>query len=102
MAQNSLSAVNQSVKLRSTPPIHFCKKPKMFKALRQMPRGFPRPLFCRCGNLPVVAGVCRRCYARRAHSRRRFAGQREAALHRDGRQCQACGGREAWPVANPS
>jgi hypothetical protein len=53
-----------------------------------------RPLFCHCGDLPTIAGFCRRCYARRAHSRQRFGGQREAVLARDGRQCQACGGRE--------
>ena len=53
-----------------------------------------RALFCPCGALPAVARVCRRCYARAASSRRRFAGNREAALARDGRRCQACGGRE--------
>jgi hypothetical protein len=53
-----------------------------------------RPLFCPCGDLPAIAGVCRRCYARRAHSRQRFGGQRDAVLDRDGGQCQACGGRE--------
>jgi hypothetical protein len=53
-----------------------------------------RALFCSCGNLPAIAGLCRRCYARAAQSRRRFAGNRDAVLTRDGRRCQACGGRE--------
>jgi hypothetical protein len=53
-----------------------------------------RPLFCRCGDLPAIAGVCRRCYARSARSRQRFGGQRDAVLNRDGRRCQVCGGRE--------
>jgi 5-methylcytosine-specific restriction endonuclease McrA len=38
-----------------------------------------------------AAGSCVRCYARQAHSRRRFAGHRDAVLDRDGRRCRACG-----------
>jgi hypothetical protein len=53
-----------------------------------------RLLFCLCGDIPAVAGFCRRCYGHLARSRRRFAGSRETVLDRDGRQCQACGGRE--------
>ena len=52
-----------------------------------------RLLFCLCGDIPAVAGFCRRCYGRLARSRRRFAGSRETVLDRDGRQCQACGGQ---------
>jgi hypothetical protein len=53
-----------------------------------------RTLFCPCGDLPAIAGFCCRCYGHRARSRRRFAGNRETVLDRDGRRCQACGGRE--------
>lgn len=48
-------------------------------------------LFCRCGANPAVAGLCRRCYRRAAHSRRRFGGRREAVLARDHYCCQGCG-----------
>jgi hypothetical protein len=53
-----------------------------------------RPLFCLCGDVPVIAGLCRRCYGNLARSRQRFGGHRDAVLDRDGRRCQACGSRE--------
>lgn len=49
-------------------------------------------LFCPCGTAPLwAAGLCRPCYARQAHSRRCFAGHREAVLVRDCHRCQTCG-----------
>jgi 5-methylcytosine-specific restriction endonuclease McrA len=42
--------------------------------------------------------LCRRCYAARSRSRRRFAGNREAVLERDGHRCRVCGGGERVAV----
>ena len=54
-----------------------------------------RRLFCSCGTAaPAIAGLCRRCYWRRSHSRRKFSGFREAVLERDGNQCRACGNQD--------
>lgn len=39
----------------------------------------------------MVAGLCRRCYRSRAHSRARFDGNREQVLERDGGMCRICG-----------
>jgi hypothetical protein len=48
-------------------------------------------LFCSCGQaMPAIAGLCRSCYRGRAHSRSRFAGNRQSVLDRD-RTCQGCG-----------
>lgn len=52
---------------------------------------FQPTLFCRCGETPAVSGLCRRCYAQAAHSRRRFGGHRDAVLARDRYCCQGCG-----------
>jgi hypothetical protein len=50
-----------------------------------------RALFCPCGqNSPVIAGRCRPCYFRAAHSRLRFAGFREEILARDRFRCSIC------------
>jgi hypothetical protein len=55
-------------------------------------RGRQRLLFCSCGEaIPAVAGLCRRCYRARAHSKSRFAGYREEVLERDGERCRTCG-----------
>jgi hypothetical protein len=49
-------------------------------------------LFCPCGSFQLFcAGLCVPCYRRHAHSRRCFAGQREAVLDRDGFRCRGCG-----------
>ena len=51
-----------------------------------------KTLFCSCGKaVPTLAGFCVRCYRAHAHSRRYFAGNREAVLARDGEKCRACG-----------
>ena len=51
-----------------------------------------RSLFCACGGaVPSVAGLCRRCYRRKAHSHAKFGGRREEVLERDGYQCRGCG-----------
>lgn len=50
-----------------------------------------RTLFCGCGqDAPPVAGLYRRCYRARSHSRSRFDGHREEILARDGRS-RSCG-----------
>ena len=50
-----------------------------------------RSIFCDCGHgTPSIAGLCRSCYRARAHSRSRFAGNRELVLDRD-RTCRGCG-----------
>jgi hypothetical protein len=55
-------------------------------------------LFCPCGETRLLcSGLCRRCYARQAHSRRCFAGHREAVLDRD-RRCCACGAERKLAV----
>lgn len=41
-----------------------------------------------------MAGLCRRCYRARAHSRSRFEGHRDRVLERD-RVCQGCGAGKA-------
>jgi hypothetical protein len=56
-----------------------------------VPNRGQRRLFCPCGDSPAVAGLCRRCYFQSAHSRRHFAGHREAVLVRDRHCCQGCG-----------
>lgn len=49
-------------------------------------------LFCACGEaVPAIAGFCGKCYRAHAHSRRYFAGNRDAVLARDGGRCQCCG-----------
>ena len=49
-------------------------------------------LFCICGEaVPAIAGFCLKCYRAHAHSRRYFAGNREAVLARDGERCRTCG-----------
>jgi DNA-binding transcriptional LysR family regulator len=49
------------------------------------------PLFCECGQNPAtLAGRCRSCYFRAAHSRHRFAGFREQVLARDNFRCLVC------------
>jgi len=55
--------------------------------------------WCRaCGTTALVAaGLCRRCYDRRRHSRRFFGGHREAVLTRDG-CCQVCLARQGLVV----
>jgi uncharacterized protein (DUF983 family) len=54
--------------------------------------GPQKALFCPCGApLPSIAGLCASCYSRARHSARWFGGNRERALERDHRQCQACG-----------
>lgn len=48
-------------------------------------------LLCGCGS-PVLRGdLCTRCARRARHSREKYDGLREAALQRDGYQCQLCG-----------
>jgi hypothetical protein len=57
------------------------------------PDGGPldRPGLCPCGrHLPAIAGLCTPCYERRRRSRRRFGGQREIVLARDGHCCRVC------------
>lgn len=49
-------------------------------------------LFCLCGETRLLAsGLCASCYRRHAHSRRSFAGHREAVLDRDRHRCCGCG-----------
>ena len=49
-------------------------------------------LFCACGGaVPAIAGLCRLCYRRKAHSREKFSGRREEVLERDGYRCRVCG-----------
>ena len=57
-------------------------------------------LFCSgcAAGPPHLAGLCRRCYAACARSRRRFAGHREAVLARDGHCCRVCGGKDRVAV----
>jgi hypothetical protein len=56
------------------------------------PAGRQARLFCSCGSERLYAsGLCAPCYGRQAHSRRRFAGERDAVLERDGRCCRVCG-----------
>jgi len=51
-----------------------------------------KALFCPCGEaVPTIAGFCGRCYRARAHSRRRFDGNRDLVLARDGGRCRCCG-----------
>lgn len=45
-----------------------------------------------------MAGLCRRCYRRQAHSQARFDGNREAVLRRDGYRCRACASTAAVVV----
>ena len=53
-------------------------------------------LFCPCGQgTPAIAGLCRACYWERAHSRARFAGNRELVLARDRWACRICGAGKA-------
>lgn len=55
-------------------------------------------LFCPCGSLRLFcSGLCHPCYRQVSHSRRRFGGQREAVLARDGRCCVVCGNRPIRP-----
>ncbi len=59
---------------------------------RRFRRAGQRDLFCPCGEAaPQIAGLCRACYRGKALSKRRFGGNREAAIRRDGRRCRACG-----------
>ena len=63
---------------------------------RQPPPSRQRMLFCACGSFPLFcADLCARCYRARAHSRSRFAGQREQVLARDRYRCHACGAGKA-------
>jgi hypothetical protein len=57
-----------------------------------------RALLCGCGASIDDAGnalLCAACTRRRQHDRAAFGGLREAALQRDGYQCQACGEMDA-------
>lgn len=46
---------------------------------------------CRCGREAAWTGLCEPCYWRARDDRRRYDGQREATLARDGGACRACG-----------
>jgi len=56
-----------------------------------MPAALQPWLFCPCGQPPAVAGLCRHCYFARWRSKRRFGGNRDRVLTRDGRACCVCG-----------
>ncbi len=59
---------------------------------RRFSKARQKILFCECGEaVPAIAGFCVRCYRDRAHSRRYFAGHRDAVLARDGGKCRCCG-----------
>ena len=47
-------------------------------------------LFCRCGQDPAIAELCRSCYFSQWRSRVRFGGNRDRALTRDARSCRVC------------
>ena len=72
----------------------------MRTALTRRNRCFIQPsLFCACGvAVPSVAGLCRRCYRRQAHSREKFGGRREEVLVRDAYQCRVCGSADRIAV----
>lgn len=76
------------VPVLSSPPVR--SRPLVRRSAKGRLR--QRTLFCDCGQgTPAVAGLCRACYGARAHSRARFAGNRESVLNRD-RACRGCGG----------
>lgn len=55
-----------------------------------------RRLFCTCGGpLPGRAARCRACSRRLLNSGRRFGGNRDAVVERDGGCCRGCGVRGA-------
>jgi 5-methylcytosine-specific restriction endonuclease McrA len=59
-------------------------------------RARQRGLFCSCGGpLPRRAARCRSCTHGLWYSRRRFGGNREAVLERDGYRCRSCGAGKA-------
>ncbi len=50
----------------------------LLQSKTRVPHSVQRSLFCACGGaVPSVDGLCRRCYRRKAHSRKRFGGWRE-------------------------
>jgi 5-methylcytosine-specific restriction endonuclease McrA len=70
--------------------LHFGNRRARQRSSRQ------KTLFCSCGMaIPVIAGLCSRCYRARAHSRFYFGGYRQAVLHRDGFRCRSCGAEGA-------
>lgn len=58
-------------------------------------------IYCPCGTRLVECpqqACCRRCYWRLQHSRRHYAGQREAVLSRDRHRCRVCGSRKTLHI----
>jgi hypothetical protein len=61
-------------------------------AARPLNSTLQRRLWCPCGSADVRSGgLCPRCQRAAWHSRRYFAGHREAVLTRDGFCCRGCG-----------
>ena len=56
-----------------------------------MKRAVQRALYCRCGNLKVLAhGMCATCYTLKRQDEEYFGGLREKVLERDGYRCRVC------------
>lgn len=62
--------------------------------LRTMSRSANLAIACPCGNPEIrCKGLCARCYEAQRLDRRKFGGQRDIAVARDGRACILCRSR---------